>query len=195
MLHTTGSPDLARRLDSEARAGGSAVVDAPVSTARGRRIPGEVDPPVASVLVGASDESFARVAPVLATWADPVLHLGDVGSGQKAKVINNLLYAAHMVLARDAISLAVRIGLDPGAAAAAINASSGASWAMVNFERGLAPEAQPKEVRQERLIAELAMQIPLFEEVAAGGGDTGERMLQLAHVAPSIQADDGTIPV
>jgi 3-hydroxyisobutyrate dehydrogenase len=195
ILHTTGSPELVRRLDRQAAAGGSAVVDAPVSTARGRRYLGEVDPPIASVLVGASDEMFARCRPILETWAEPVLHLGAVGAGQQAKVINNLLYAAHMVLARDAVSLANRLGLDPGFAAEAINASSGASWAMVNFERGLAADAELKEVRQERLIAELTMQLPLFQELASEGADTAARLIALAQVTPSLQATDGTIPI
>jgi 3-hydroxyisobutyrate dehydrogenase len=195
LIHTTGSPDLVRRLDLQAAAKGSVVVDAPVSTARGRRYPGEVDPPIASVMVGATDESFERCRPILEAWADPVLHMGPVGSGQQVKVINNLLYAAHMVVARDAVSLAAKVGLDPGAAARAVNASSGASWAMVNFERGLSPDADPREVRQERLIAELAMQLPLFEELVAGDVETGGRLLDLARVTPSIQAADGTIPV
>ncbi|MBV9661752.1 MAG: NAD(P)-dependent oxidoreductase, partial [Acidimicrobiales bacterium] len=166
VIHTTGSPRLSEELHARAATKGASLVDAPVSTARGRRGGNDAPDqgPIASVFVGGDGPAVAKCLPIFETWADPALHMGPVGSGQAAKLLNNLLYAAQLVLARAALARGNALGLEPAVLARAVGASSGASWAMVNFERGLA--LSPPELRMERIVSELESQLSLFKELA-----------------------------
>jgi 3-hydroxyisobutyrate dehydrogenase-like beta-hydroxyacid dehydrogenase len=65
-----------------------------------------------------------RCRPGLESAADPLLHLGPVGSGQIAKLVNNTMLAATIGLGADAISFGADLGLDPSALAAALAAGS-----------------------------------------------------------------------
>src|SRR4051812_47483661 len=71
--------------------GGVAVVDAPVSGGGIAAADGKL-----LVMVGGKAAVVQRVRPVFATYADPVLHLGPLGSGQMAKLLNNFLFTAQL---------------------------------------------------------------------------------------------------
>lgn len=66
--------------------------------------------------------------PVLQAIGKTPVHLGPVGAGHLTKSLNNLLLAANMVVASEALALAAKAGLAPDKVVAAINASSGRSW-------------------------------------------------------------------
>jgi 3-hydroxyisobutyrate dehydrogenase-like beta-hydroxyacid dehydrogenase len=80
------------------------------------------------VLVGGDHEALELCRPVLETFANPLVHLGPLGAGQYAKLLNNALFTAHLALASDTYSLAAAAGLDPGAMATALAAGSGRSY-------------------------------------------------------------------
>src|SRR5215211_604217 len=83
-VHSTVHPDTCRTLADRAGAQGVSVVDAPVSggglaAAEGRLL----------AMVGGEPDVVERCRPVFETYADPVVHLGKIGSGQLTKLLNN----------------------------------------------------------------------------------------------------------
>ena len=130
VLHTTGSPDTATALAEQAAAGGVAVLDAPVSGG-----PHDIAAGAVTVFVGGDPDALDRARPVLASYADPILHAGGVGAGQKMKLVNNTLFAAQIGLVSEAVRLGDRLGLTEPALLAALPQGSGASKAMGNIAR------------------------------------------------------------
>jgi len=122
VIHSTVHPDTCRRL--QRRHPALAIVDAPVSGGGHRAAAGEL-----LVMAGGDAEVLARCRPVLATFGDPIVHLGPLGAGQEAKLLNNALFTAHLGLAADLFAQGRRRGLDPDALARVIAAGSGRSYA------------------------------------------------------------------
>jgi 3-hydroxyisobutyrate dehydrogenase len=123
-VHATVHPDTCRRLADRAAERGVAIVDAPVSgggiAAAERQL---------LVMAGGEDEDVARCRPVFETFADPVIHLGPLGSGQMAKLLNNLVFTAQITMALDTFSFADRLGVDRAALAQVLAHGSGGSRA------------------------------------------------------------------
>jgi 3-hydroxyisobutyrate dehydrogenase-like beta-hydroxyacid dehydrogenase len=124
-IHSTIHPDTCRRLASLGLARGVHVVDAPVSgggpaAAAGRLL----------VMVGGAVDVVERCQPVFATYGDPVVHLGELGSGQVAKLLNNALFTAHLGTAASTLSLGQALGVDPLRLAEVIGHGSGSSFAL-----------------------------------------------------------------
>ena len=69
-----------------------------------------------------------RDRPYLNAIGKTILHMGPVGAGHMTKSLNNLLLAANMVVASEALALAAKAGLAPDKVVAAINGSSGRSY-------------------------------------------------------------------
>lgn len=80
------------------------------------------------IMIGGADEDVARAMPYLQALGTTIVHLGPVGAGHMTKSLNNMLLAANMVSAGEALALAAKAGLDPAKVCAAINGSSGRSW-------------------------------------------------------------------
>jgi 3-hydroxyisobutyrate dehydrogenase-like beta-hydroxyacid dehydrogenase len=77
--------------------------------------------------VGGADDAVARVRPVLSCYGDPVMHVGPLGAGQKVKLVNNALFAAHIGLLSGAVELGARLGLPESTLLAALPHGSAAS--------------------------------------------------------------------
>ena len=124
-LHSTVHPDTSLRMARQAATTGVSVIDAPVSgggeAAAARRL---------LLMAGGEEKDVTRCRPVFETFADPIVYLGPIGSGQIAKAINNLLLAAHMSVAIDAFSFAGDLRLDRTALAEALAHGTGGSKAM-----------------------------------------------------------------
>jgi 3-hydroxyisobutyrate dehydrogenase-like beta-hydroxyacid dehydrogenase len=118
VLHTTGSP---RTVEAIAKQGID-VVDAPVSGGPHNAAAGAL-----TLFVGGSDDAVAKVRPVLGCYGDPVLHVGPLGAGQKVKLVNNALFAAHIGLLSNAVELADRLGVAESALLTALPHGSAAS--------------------------------------------------------------------
>jgi 3-hydroxyisobutyrate dehydrogenase-like beta-hydroxyacid dehydrogenase len=125
VVHTTASPGTILSIMDEARPRGIDVVDAPVSGG-----PHDVAAGRLTLFVGGEEEPVARMRPVLASYGDPVLHVGGSGAGQRVKLVNNALFAAQLGLALDAARLATGWGLDEGVLLAALTHGSAASRAL-----------------------------------------------------------------
>ncbi|OBI33924.1 NAD(P)-dependent oxidoreductase [Mycobacterium sp. E2238] len=124
-VHSTVHPNTCRELANAAAAKGISVIDAPVSgggpaAAEGRLL----------VMAGGDADVVERCRPVFATYADPIVHLGELGSGQTTKLLNNLLFTAHLATAATALSLARALGVDPDRLTEVVSRSSGNSFAL-----------------------------------------------------------------
>ncbi len=64
-----------------------------------------------STMVGASEEVFARLQPVIATWARAIVHLGPTGTGHKMKLLNNFLSLGYAALYSEALALSEKVGI------------------------------------------------------------------------------------
>jgi 3-hydroxyisobutyrate dehydrogenase-like beta-hydroxyacid dehydrogenase len=122
VIHTTGSPRTAESVAAEAGSHGVDVIDAPVSGGPHDIAAGQV-----TLFVGGSDDAVERARPVLASYGDPILHVGPIGAGQGVKLVNNTLFAAQIGLLREAVRLGDRLGVDERRLLDAIGHGSAAS--------------------------------------------------------------------
>jgi 3-hydroxyisobutyrate dehydrogenase len=121
-VHSTISPRDVIGLARRAAADGLRLLDAPVSGGAARAAAGEL-----VTMVGGELDDLTAARPVFATFAARVLHLGPVGAGQRAKLLNNALLTANLGAAADAFDAAAELGLDREAFAAVLQNGSGTS--------------------------------------------------------------------
>lgn len=105
-IHSTVHPDTCREIAESAAAQGVTVIDAPVSGGEPAATAGTL-----LVMLGGDEATVERVRPVFATYADPIVHLGGVGSGQVAKILNNLLFSANLGAAMSTLELGEALGV------------------------------------------------------------------------------------
>ena len=122
VVHSTVHPATCLRLQDDFPA--LHVIDAPVSGGGHKAALGEL-----LVMVGGPADAVERCRPVFDTYADPVLHVGPLGAGQEAKVLNNTVFTAQLALAAEAFELAATRGLDVQAIATILASGSGRSYA------------------------------------------------------------------
>jgi 3-hydroxyisobutyrate dehydrogenase-like beta-hydroxyacid dehydrogenase len=122
VIHTTGSPRTAEAIAAQAEPRGVAVLDAPVSGG-----PHDIAAGHVTVFVGGADDAVERARPVLASYGDPILHVGALGAGQDVKLVNNTLFAAQIGLLHEAVRLGERLGIDEPRLLDAIGHGSAAS--------------------------------------------------------------------
>jgi 3-hydroxyisobutyrate dehydrogenase len=101
-----------------------AFVDAPVSGGVSRATTGEL-----SIMVGAADDDFATVLPLLEQMGKDVTHVGPPGAGHAMKALNNLLSAIGLVAASEVLSVGSAFGLDPRVMLQVLNGSTGRNHA------------------------------------------------------------------
>jgi len=141
-IHSTVHPDTCTELADSAAAQGVSVIDAPVSGGGPAAETGTL-----LVMVGGDDESVERCRPVFATYADPIVHLGPLGSGQVTKILNNVLFTANLGAAISTLDLGESIGLDRNRLCDVLNSGSATSKALGSIAvfggtlEGLAPIA------------------------------------------------------
>jgi 3-hydroxyisobutyrate dehydrogenase-like beta-hydroxyacid dehydrogenase len=121
---STNSPAMVARLQQRCAEVGVGFVDAPVSGGRAKAQSGEL-----SVLVGAGDDDFAAVEPLLECFAGEVFHVGPPGMGTVAKLVNNQLFLAAGELVQEAYVLGAAAGLEPSVLHRIIKASSAGPYA------------------------------------------------------------------
>jgi len=106
VIHTTGSPRTAENIAARAAPFGISVVDAPVSGG-----PHDIAAARLTLFAGGTPAALELVRPALASYADPILHVGPLGAGQRVKLINNALFAAQLGLLASAVDLATQLGV------------------------------------------------------------------------------------
>jgi len=134
---STVAPETPRALSVRFAERGFAWVDAPVSGGPAGAAAGTL-----TVMAGAAPGVLARARPVLDVIAGKIVHVGGPGAGAVAKLVNNLLVAAHLLAAAEALRMGERAGVDTASLLAVINGASGRSAATeVNFPRWIASAA------------------------------------------------------
>lgn len=168
--HTTTSAELARELNAAAQQKNIAFLDAPVSGGQAGAENAKL-----TVMLGGEETDFVRAEPVLAHYAQKTALLGPAGSGQLAKMANQICIAGLVQGLSEALNFAELAGLDAAAVIDVISKGAAQSWQMENryrtmldghYEHGFAVDWMRKDlgyvIREgERVGAEL----PVTREV------------------------------
>ncbi len=120
---STIDPQTAREVATRAADNGNPMADAPVSGGTGGAQAGTL-----TFMVGAAPELFDRIKPLLSHMGKNIVHCGASGTGQVAKICNNMLLAVSMIGVAEAMNLGTALGIDPKVLAGIINTSSGRCW-------------------------------------------------------------------
>jgi 3-hydroxyisobutyrate dehydrogenase len=119
---STGPPPLARRLADELGRTGTAFLDAPVSGG-----PRGAEAGTLTIMAGGTTEAFVLLRPLLEEAGSLVVHVGEAGAGQAAKLCNNLIAGATMAAIAEACAIASREGIAPAVLYDLLTSSTGDS--------------------------------------------------------------------
>jgi len=125
--HTTGSAELARELAAEAERHGCAFLDAPVSGGQSGAQQGAL-----TIMVGGSEAAYQRAKPLLACYAKKSLRMGEAGSGQLTKMVNQICIAGLLQGLSEGLHFASKAGLDAHRVVEVISQGAAQSWQMDN---------------------------------------------------------------
>ncbi|WP_322105606.1 3-hydroxyisobutyrate dehydrogenase [Paraburkholderia sp. J41] len=120
---STIDPASVKEFAALAAAHGNAFVDAPVSGGTGGAAAGTL-----TFMVGGSAAIYESVKPVLSGMGKNIVHCGDTGTGQVAKICNNLVLGVTMAGVAEAMALGDALGIDPKVLGGIMNTSTGRSW-------------------------------------------------------------------
>ena len=124
---STSSVAMTREIGARLEAKGILFADAPVARTREAASRGEL-----SIMVGASDSTFAHVRAILETMGTDVTHCGPIGCGQVVKILNNMLVFQHTAALAEAIALGRRNGVPPEVLLPTMAMGSGDSFVLRN---------------------------------------------------------------
>ena len=194
--HTTTSAKLARQLAIEIQGVGGQFIDAPVSGGQQGAENGQL-----TVMCGGQAESFAKVKPIIECYAKSVQLMGDSGSGQLCKMVNQICIAGLLQGLAEGLNFAERAGLDAHQVIDVISQGAAQSWQMENryktmlagdYEHGFAVQWMRKDLAFALQEARSnGAQLPVTELVdqyyeqieGMGGGryDTSSLLFRLKH--------------
>jgi len=122
---STISPQVTRELAEEAKAKGLFWLDAPVSGGEKGAIEGTL-----TIMVGGEAETLERARPVLGAMGKRITHFGPAGSGQSAKLCNQIMTAVNMLSVCEAMTFGAKAGLDLATLHQALTGGAANSWAL-----------------------------------------------------------------
>ncbi len=175
----------AKTISDEAAFGGFTMLDAPVSGGIAAAEGGSL-----TFMVGGSDEAFERGRPILEPMAKAVIHAGEAGAGQAAKICNNMILGATMAATCEAFVLAQKLGLDLQTFFDISSKASGQSWSMTSYcpVPGVGPEtpadrgyeggfASALMLKDLKLAAEAAGQVGAYTPMGAEAEELYQRFV------------------
>jgi len=183
---STNSPSLMRRIAEDARAMGVAVLDAPVSGGTKGAEAGTL-----AIMVGGDPASVKKVQGVLETMGQQVFPVGDVGCGNVAKLVNNMISLACNSISAEGFALGVKAGINPQVLWDIITVSTGNNWCLQqypnttfkgNFEPGFRVDLAYKDIGLALALGKeyavplpigIAVQQDLHDTMMAGFSDKG----------------------
>lgn len=127
---STNSPSVVRRIAAEAAGLGVDMLDAPVSGGTKGAEQGTL-----TIMVGGSGRALERVRPVLEPMAKAVFHVGDVGCGNVAKLVNNMIGLTCSSICAEGLVLGVRAGIDPQVLHDVMTMSTADNWSLRQYPR------------------------------------------------------------
>ena len=125
--HTTTSAKVAKAMALLAAQSGKAFLDAPVSGGQAGAVNGAL-----TIMVGGDLAAYDRAVPVISAYAKAVRRMGEAGSGQLAKMVNQICIAGVVQGLAEAVHFAKNAGLDTDEVLAAISQGAAQSWQMDN---------------------------------------------------------------
>ena len=175
----------AKTISDEASFAGFTMLDAPVSGGIAAAEGGSL-----TFMVGGSDEAFERGRPILEPMAKAVIHAGEAGAGQAAKICNNMILGATMAATCEAFVLARKLGLDLQTFFDISSKASGQSWSMTSYcpVPGVGPEtpadrgyeggfASALMLKDLKLAAEAAQQVGAYTPMGAEAEELYQRFV------------------
>ena len=165
---STVDVDSARAVAADADAAGLLPVDAPVSGGVGGAVAGTL-----TFMAGGSAAGFALADPLFGIMGQKAVHCGDSGAGQSAKICNNMILGATMIVTCEAFALADRLGLDRQKMFDVVSTSSGYSWTMNAYcpAPGVGPKSPSDNDYTPGFAAELMLKDLRLSQQAAGSVD------------------------
>lgn len=137
---STSSVAATREIGARLEAKGILFADAPVARTRDAAATGEL-----SIMVGASDSTFAHVRAILETMGSDVSHCGPIGCGQVVKILNNMLVFQHTAALAEAIALGRRNGVPAAVLLPIVAMGSGDSFVLRNHGmKSMVPRVYPE---------------------------------------------------
>ncbi len=125
--HTTDSAILARELNAKCKEMGVGFVDAPVSGGQAGAVNGQL-----GIMCGGDEAVFAKAKPVLDIYAKSCVLIGEAGSGQLTKMVNQIAIAGLLQGLSEALNFGKKAGLDMEKVVAVISKGAAGSWQMEN---------------------------------------------------------------
>ena len=182
---STTSVAVARAVDARLAPAGIAFADAPVARTREAAQKGML-----SVMVGAPDDLYARIRPLLDMIASDVTHGGGVGTGQVLKLVNNMLVFEHVVALAEMMVVAERAGVAPEVLLDAVSKGSGDSFVLRNHGRkAMLPRSFPdKAFPSEYVLKDIGY---VLELAAASGVQARAAELAQRYYQGAIEAGLG----
>lgn len=174
---STVDVDSARAVAEQAAAAGLLPVDAPVSGGVGGAAGGTL-----TFMAGGSAEAFAKAEPLFDIMGQKAVHCGDAGAGQAAKICNNMILGATMIVTCEAFALADKLGLDRQKMFDVVSTSSGYSWSMNAYcpAPGVGPQSPADNDYQPGFAAELMLKDLRLSQQAAESADADTPLGQAA---------------
>ena len=180
----------ARAVADQALAAGMLPVDAPVSGGIGGARAGSL-----TFMAGGPAAAFALAEPLFAVMGQKAVHCGDSGAGQAAKICNNMILGATMIVTCEAFALADGLGLDRQKMFDVVSTSSGYSWTMNAYcpAPGIGPASPSDNDYTPGFAAELMLKdLRLAQQAAAdAGADTPLGAAAAALYADFVELEDG----
>ncbi|MBT5351332.1 MAG: NAD(P)-dependent oxidoreductase [Rhodospirillales bacterium] len=192
--HTTASAEVARKISTAAKEKGIGFIDAPVSGGQAGAENG-----VLTIMIGGEQTDYDRSIPVIDCYARKHQLLGDCGSGQLAKMVNQICIAGLVQGLAEGIAFGTKAGLDMRETIAVLAEGAAGSWQMVNrhetmiddhFEHGFAVDWMRKDLgiamseakNNGALLPVTALVDQFYSEVQNNGGgrwDTSSLLTRL----------------
>jgi len=174
---STVDVDSARAVADQATSAGLLFVDAPVSGGIGGASAGTL-----TFMAGGSGEAFAKADPLFDIMGQKAVHCGEAGSGQAAKICNNMILGVTMIATCEAFALADKLGLDRQKMFDVVSTSSGYSWTMNAYcpAPGIGPNSPADNGYQPGFAAELMLKDLRLSQQAADSADADTPMGQAA---------------
>src|SRR6056297_210798 len=188
---STVDVDSARAVAEQAQAAGLSALDAPVSGGVGGAQNGTL-----TFMVGGDEAGFATARDLFDIMGQKAVHCGPSGNGQGAKICNNMILGATMIVTCEAFALADKLGLDRQAMFDVVSTSSGSSWSMNTYcpAPGVGPKSPSDNDYKPGFAADLMLKdLRLAQEAAASAdADTplGEAAMKLYEAF--VEREDGT---
>ena len=187
---STVDVESARAVADQAIAAGLLAVDAPVSGGIGGAEGGTL-----TFMAGGSEEGFATVSSLFDTMGQKAVHCGPSGNGQAAKICNNMILGATMIVTCEAFALADKLGLDRGKMFDVVSTSSGYSWSMNAYcpAEGVGPKSPADRDYKPGFAADLMLKDLRLSQQAAEAVDADTPMGQAATdlYATFVEEEDG----